>query len=63
MLVYVQAEMERQMASKARAPRRFLGETRAQWPIMLLYERFEQVAAIVLSLVIAVVIALALVNQ
>ena len=41
---------------------RLLGETREQWPLMSLYDRFEQVVAIVLSLVIAVVIALALVQ-
>ena len=43
-------------------PSRLLGETREQWPLMSLYDRFEQVVAIVLSLVIAVVIALALVQ-
>jgi uncharacterized protein YqhQ len=37
-----------------------LAETRQQWPVMSLYERFEQVVAIILSLVIAVVVALAL---
>ena len=42
--------------------RRFLAETREQWPIMSLYERFEQVVAIVLSLVVAIIIALALVQ-
>ena len=41
---------------------RLLGETREQWPLMSLYDRFEQIVAIVLSLVIAVVIALALVQ-
>ena len=48
------------MESKRHAPHKFLAETREQWSIMSLYERFEQVVAIVLSLVIAVVIALAL---
>jgi uncharacterized membrane protein (DUF373 family) len=42
--------------------RKFMGGTRAQWAIMTLYERFEQVVAIILSLVIAVVIALAVVQ-
>ncbi|WP_043802377.1 phosphate-starvation-inducible PsiE family protein [Arenimonas malthae] len=42
------------------AQRRFFAETRKHWPIMSVYERFEQVVAIVLSSVIAVVIALAL---
>ena len=50
------------MESKRHAPLKFLAETREQWSIMSLYERFEQVVAIVLSLVIAVVIALALVQ-
>ena len=50
------------MESKRHAPHKFLAETREQWSIMSLYERFEQVVAIVLSLVIAVVIALALVQ-
>lgn len=43
-------------------PRRFLAETREHWPIMTVYERFEQIVALVLSVVIAVVIALALVQ-
>jgi len=50
------------MESKRHAPHKFLAETREQWSVMSLYERFEQVVAIVLSLVIAVVIALALVQ-
>ena len=48
------------MAIKRHASRKLLAETREQWPLMSLYERFEQLVAIVLSLVIAVVIALAL---
>jgi len=48
------------MAIKGRASQKLLAETREQWPLMSLYERFEQVVAIVLSLVIAVVITLAL---
>jgi uncharacterized membrane protein (DUF373 family) len=50
------------MAIKPRSSQKFLGETREHWPIMSFYERFEQVVAIVLSLVVAVVIALALVQ-
>lgn len=50
------------MESERRASRTLLADTRAHWPIMSLYERFEQVVAIVLSLVIAVVISLALVQ-
>ena len=48
------------MAIKRHASQKLLAETREQWPLMSLYERFEQLVAIVLSLVIAVVIALAL---
>ncbi|HSL47480.1 MAG TPA: hypothetical protein VK878_00345 [Candidatus Deferrimicrobiaceae bacterium] len=51
------------MATKSGVSRRLLAETRQQWPLMSLYERFEQVVAIVLSLVIAVVVALALAQQ
>ena len=50
------------MENKRHAPRKFFAETRHHWPIMSAYERFEQIVAIVLSLVIAVVIALALVQ-
>jgi uncharacterized membrane protein (DUF373 family) len=50
------------MAIKPRSSQKFLGETREHWPLMSFYERFEQVVAIVLSLVVAVVIALALVQ-
>lgn len=48
------------MDSKHRTRWRFFSETRKHWPIMSIYERFEQVVAIILSLVIASVIALAL---
>ena len=50
------------MENKRRALRKFFAETREHWPIMSVYERFEQIVAIVLSLVISVVIALALVQ-
>jgi uncharacterized membrane protein (DUF373 family) len=50
------------MENKRRAPRRFFAETFEHWPIMSVYERFEQIVAVVLSLVISVVIALALVQ-
>ena len=48
------------MDTQQRAPRRLFAETRRHWPLMSVYERFEQVVAIVLSLVISAVIALAL---
>jgi uncharacterized membrane protein (DUF373 family) len=41
---------------------RLFRETRDHWPLMTAYERFEQVVALVLSFVIAVVIVLALVQ-
>ena len=50
------------MENKRHAPRKFFAETFEHWPIMSVYERFEQIVAIVLSLVISVVIALALVQ-
>lgn len=37
-------------------------ETRDRWPLMTAYERFEQVISLALSLIIAVVIVLALVQ-
>ena len=39
---------------------RELGETRQHWPIMSFYERFEQIVALVLGAIIAVVIVIAL---
>ena len=50
------------MDSDHRAPRSFFSETREHWPLMSVYERFEQVVAIILSFVIATVIVLALVQ-
>lgn len=50
------------MASEPHRSRKLLAETRERWSLMTLYDRFEQVVAIILSLVIAVVIALALVQ-
>lgn len=41
---------------------KFLEETRERWSLMSFYQRFEQVVAIILSLVIAAVVALALVQ-
>jgi uncharacterized membrane protein (DUF373 family) len=37
-------------------------ETRRHWPIMTAYERFEQIVAVVLSLIIAAVIVIALIQ-
>ena len=50
--------METDRSSVARAFR----ETRDRWSLMTAYERFEQVVALVLSFIIAVVIVLALVQ-
>ena len=41
---------------------RLFRETRDRWTLMTVYERFEQVVALVLSFIIAVVIVLALVQ-
>ena len=37
-------------------------ETRRNWPLMTVYERFEQIVALILSLVIVVVIVVAIVQ-
>jgi uncharacterized membrane protein (DUF373 family) len=58
MLVYYRHESA--MTSPRESPRRLLQETRQHWPLMDHYERFEHVVAFVLSMIIAVVIALAL---
>jgi uncharacterized membrane protein (DUF373 family) len=50
------------MAAKPRTPQKLLAETRELWRLLPLYERFEQVVAIALSLVIAVVVAIALIQ-
>lgn len=50
------------MAGEPLTSPKLLAETRERWSLMSLYDRFEQVVAIILSLVIAVVIALALVQ-
>jgi len=39
-----------------------LSDAREQWSLLSLYERFEQVVAIVLSLIIAMVITMALIQ-
>ena len=50
------------MAVKDSVFQKLFGETRERWSLLSLYERFEQLVAIVLRLVIAAVIALALVQ-
>ena len=50
------------MANERHATRKFFSETREFWPIMSVYERFEQIVTLVLGLVISAVIALALVQ-
>ena len=42
--------------------RRILGETRENWPDLNLYQRFEQIVVLILSVLISIVIAVALVN-
>ena len=39
-----------------------LAETRRHWPVMTAYERFEQIVALVLSTIIAILVAIALVQ-
>lgn len=39
---------------------RLFSETRRYWPILTAYERFEQIVALILSLIIATVVAIAL---
>ncbi len=48
------------MPSPRRSPGLLLQETREHWPLMNHYERFEHVVAFILGLIIAVVIALAM---
>jgi uncharacterized membrane protein (DUF373 family) len=48
------------MAADSSSPTRIFGETRERWRFMTAYERFEQVVALALSLLIAVVIVIAL---
>ena len=50
--------METDRSSVARTFR----ETRDRWPLMTAYERFEQVIALALSFIIAVVIVIALIQ-
>ena len=50
--------METDRSSTARAFR----ETRDRWPLMTVYERFEPVIVLALSLLIAVVIVIALIQ-
>lgn len=48
------------MPSPRRSPGHLLQETREHWSLMNYYERFEHVVAFILSVIIALVIALAL---
>jgi uncharacterized membrane protein (DUF373 family) len=48
------------MSADRKSPFRPFQDTREHWPLMTLYERFEQIVAIVLSFIIAVVVAIAL---
>ena len=51
------------MPSPRRSPGRLLQETREQWPLMNHYERFEHMVAFILGVIIALVIALALLQR
>lgn len=48
------------MEADRRSVAQVLRETRRHWPLMTVYQRFEQMVALVLSLIIAVVIVIAL---
>ena len=50
------------MSADRRSPPRPFEDTRQRWPLMTVYERFEQIVAIVLSFTIAVVVLIALVQ-
>lgn len=50
------------METDRRSLARAFEETRDHWPVMTAYERFEQVVALVLSLIVAVVIVIALIQ-
>jgi len=50
------------MIVRARNREGTLQQLRAEWPVLTLYERFEQVVAIVLSAVIAVIVVVSLVQ-
>jgi hypothetical protein len=53
---------ESDMAVDRSSRPRVFGDTRDCWPLMTAYERFEHLVALTLSLVIAVVILIALVQ-
>jgi len=48
------------MTADRKSPRRPFEDTRERWPLMTLHERFEQIVAIVLSFLVAVVVLIAL---
>ena len=48
------------METDRRSTARLFPETREYWPVMTAYERFEQVIALILSFIVAVVIVVAL---
>jgi uncharacterized membrane protein (DUF373 family) len=48
------------MTADRKSPRRPFEDTRERWSLMTLHERFEQIVAIVLSFLVAVVVLIAL---
>ena len=48
------------MSVDRKSPPRPFEDTRERWPLMTMYERFEQIVAIVLSFIIALVVLIAL---
>jgi uncharacterized membrane protein (DUF373 family) len=48
------------MSADRKSPPRPFEDTRERWPLMTVYERFEQIVTIVLSFIIALVVLIAL---
>lgn len=53
---------DRDVATEAHARPRAFEQTRRRWPLMTAYERFEQIVAFVLTVIIAAVVLIALVQ-
>jgi uncharacterized membrane protein (DUF373 family) len=53
-------DTERRSANRFFGEYRIFGETRRYWALMNAYERFEQIVAIILSLLVAVIVVIAL---
>jgi uncharacterized membrane protein (DUF373 family) len=56
------ATLEAETNNDAATPKRLLGETRRAWPGLSTYSRFEQVVSLVLTLLVSIVIAAAVIE-